>query len=383
VFLAAAAVTALEWALSGDSWRRWWITGVIVGIAMACQSSFSIFLAGCLGLLWLKFRASPRAVLRPLAAMVCGAALAVSPIVARNVAVGAPPLSWNGVGVWTFVWLNTPSEDPRLGITAPSFPDHVRVLSASDAQPIPALLATLREHTPATLARLVLLKFQKTWSWYEEADNVSFYFSRFYSSVLRYAPVTNTLISPLLLVGLALFIKQWKRLAPFYLLAADGILVMLVSFPTGRYRALYFAGLIPLAAAVVVQVLEWISSRQFRKALTLACALLAVSLWTSLPLPPSHPLIRASYYWAPLTSYWAPRQDAAEKKQDWREATRTLEQFLQSEPQDFGPLGDPELIRAFASGHATLGSELQQAGEPARASLEFARARRLAALLPN
>ena len=380
-FLAATAVAALEWALSGDSWRRWWITGATIGIAMACQVTFGVFLAGCLGLLWLRFRASPRAVLRPAAAIVCGAALAVSPIVARNLAVGAPPLGWTGAGVWTFVRCNTPSVDPRMGNATPSFPDHVRVLGASDAKAIPALFATLREHTPATLARLLLLKFQGTWNWYEDGDNVNFYFSRFYSSVLRYAPVTNTLISPLLLVGLALSIKQCKRLAPLYLLAANAIFVMLVTFPTDRYRAAYFAVLIPLGAAVVVQALEWISSRQFRKAIVLASTLLVVFLWTSLPLPPSRPLIPRSYYLAPLSYYWMPLHDAAVKKQDWREAARIWEQFLRSEPEDFGPAGDQQLIRTFATSHARLSGELQKAGEPARASLEFARANELAALL--
>jgi len=382
-FLAATAVAALEWALSGGSWRRWAITGAAVGIAMACQSTFSVFIAGSLGLLWLRFRASPRAVLRPAAALVCGAALAVSPIVARNIAVGASPLGWTGAGVWTFVRFNTPSADPRMGAVLPSFPDHVRVLGASDAKAIPAVLATLREHTPASLARLILLKFQKTWNWYEEGDNVSFYFSRLYSQVLRYAPVTNTLVSPLLLVGLALSIKQWKRLAPLYLLAANGILVLLVTFPTGRYRAAYFAVLIPLGAAVVVQALEWISSRQFRKALVLVSALLVAFLWTSLPLPPSHPLIPSAYYFAPFGYYWRPLHDAATEKQDWPEAARVMEQFLRSEPENFGADDDPQLIRFFAVAHATLGNELQKAGEPARASLEFARADRLGALLPN
>ena len=380
-FLAAAAVAALEWALAGDSWRRWGIAGAAVGIAMACQSTFSVFLAGCLGLLWLRFRASPRAVLRPAAAILCGAALAVSPIVARNLAVGAPPLGWNGAGVWTFVRFNTPSEDPRLGPVLPVFPDHLRVLAASDAKAIPAVLATLREHTPASLAELILLKFQKTWNWYEEGDNVNFYFSRIYSSVLRYAPVTNTLISPLLLVGLAIFIKQWKRLAPLYLLAANGILVMLAAFPTDRYRAAYFAVLIPLGAAVVVRALEWIASRQFRKALVLSLALAVVFLWTSLPLPASQALIPSSYYWAPLSYYWKPLHDAAVDKRDWRGAARIWEQFLRSEPEDFGAVDNPQLIRTFAAVHATLGSELQKAGEPVRAALEFARAKQLGALL--
>ncbi len=382
-FLAATVVVALEWALAGGSWRRWWITGAAVGIAMACQITFSVFLAGCLGLLWLRFRASPRAVLRPAAAIVCGAALAVSPIVARNVAVGAPPLGWNGASVWTFVRFNTPSEDPRMGPVLPVFPDHLRVLGASDAKAIPALLATLREHTPASLVELVLLKFQNTWNWYEEGDNVNFYFSRIYSSVLRYAPVTNTLISPLLLVGLALSIKQWKRLAPLYLLAANGILVLLVSFPTDRYRAPYFAVLIPFGAAAVVQGLGWISSHQFTKALTLAFALLLVFLWTSLPLPMSRVLIPSSYYWAPFSYYWKPRHDAAVDKQDWRGAVRIWEQFLRSEPEDFAGIDNPRLIGTFAAVHATMGSELEKAGEPGRASFEFARSNRLRALLPR
>ena len=382
-FLAASAVAALEWALSGDSWRRWGIAGVAVGIAMACQSTFSVFLAGCLALLWLKYRASPRALLRPAAAILCGAALAVSPIVARNIAVGTPPFAWNGAAVWTFVRFNTPSEDPSMGAALPTAPDHIRVLGASDAKAVPAILATLREHTPGSLAWLLLLKFQKTWNWYEEGDNVSFYYSRIYSAVLRYAPVTNTLIAPLLLVGLGLFIKQWKRLAPLYLLAANGILVMLATLPTGRYRAAYFAVLIPLCAAVAVRALEWISSRQFKKATTLAGALAVVFLWTSLPLPASRPLISSDYYFAPFGYYWRPQHDAAIARQDWRGAARVLEQFLQSEPQQFSDADDPQLVRFFAMSHLTLGNELQKAGDPARASLEFARAKELGAPVPQ
>ncbi len=379
-FLAAAVVVALEWARAGDSWRRWGATGAAVGVAMACQSTFSIFLAGCLGLVWLKFRASPRAMLRPAAALVCGAALAVSPIVVRNLAVGAPPLSWVGAGVWTFVRFNTPSADPRIGVLTPSYADHVRVLGASDAQAIPALVATLREHTPGSLAKLVLRKFQKMWSWYEEPDNVDFYYSRIYSGVLRYAPVTNTVISPLLLVGLVLFLKRWKELAPLYLLAANGVLVMMVAFPTGRYRAAYFAVLIPVAAAVVARALEWIAAREFRKALLLGGALVPVFVWTSLPLPASRPLIRNSYYLAPLAYYWKPLHDAALKRQDWREAARIVGQFLQSEPEHFDTAEGRQLIGTFASAHATMAEDLQKSGDAAGAALEVTRANALGAL---
>ncbi len=383
-FLAAVMVTSLAWSLSGESWRRWWITGVAVGIAMTCQSTFIVFLAGCLGLLWMRFRASAGTALRLGAVTLLGAALAVSPIIARNVSVGAPPFTWAGAGVWTFVRFNTPSADPRIGTVAPTFPDHIRILSESDAKALPALRATLREHTPASLARLVLLKFQKIWSWYEEGDNVDFYYSRIFSSVLRYAPVTNTLISPLLLVGLALALKQWRCCAPLYLLAANGILVMLLTYPTGRYRAAYFAVLIPLAGAVVAQALTWISSRQFKKTVILASALLVVSLWTSLPLPASHPLIRTASYAAPYAYYWRPLMDDAMRRQDWREASRIVGQWIRSEPPDIGTGSvDPRLIRMFAAAHRMLGEDLQKAGDPASAFREFARANELGGLLPH
>jgi hypothetical protein len=382
-FLAAVVVTSLGWSLASESWRRWWITGAAVGIAITCQSTFIVFLAGCLGLLWVRFRGSTGVMLRLGAVTLCGAALAVSPIVARNIVVGVPPFSWAGAGVWTFVRFNTPSADPRMGPVLPDFPDHIRILGESDAKAVPAVLATLREHTPTSLARLLLLKFQAIWRWYEEGDNVSFYYYRIYSPVLRYAPVTNTLISPLLFIGLALALKQWKRHAPLYLLAANGIFVMLLTYPTGRYRAAYFAVLIPLAGAVVAEVLTWISSRQVKKLFILAPAMLVLSIWTSLPLPASRPLIRTAYYLAPYTYYWSPLMEAAVRRADWPEASRIVDQGIRSEPPDLGTGSDPELIQTFASAHAMLSEYLGKSGDPAAASRELARGYEILRLLPH
>jgi hypothetical protein len=43
------------------------------------------------------------------------------------------------------------------------------------------------------------------------------------------------------------------------------------------------------------------------------------------------------------------------------------------------PADDPQLVRFFAMSHLTLGNELQKAGDPARASMEFASAKELGA----
>lgn len=83
----------------------------------------------------------------------------------------------------------------------------------------------------------------------------------------------------------------------------------------------------------------------------------------------------SDYYLAPFAYYWRPLHDAAGLRQGWREAARVLEQLLRSEPEDFGDAGDPQLVPFLAVAHLTPVNEWQKAGEPARAAVEFARAK--------
>jgi hypothetical protein len=380
-FLAAVVVVLLEWSRAGEDQRRWAVFGFAVGIAMACQSTFLAFLIGSAALAWFANRTNPKRALQSVLMIIVGVSLAVCPIIVRNIAVGAPTFGWAGAGVWTFVRFNTPSADPLLGAVAPTNPDHIRVLTTTDAVAAPAVLATIREHTPRTLARLEWLKFSKVWHWFEEPDNVDFYYSQLWSKALRLSPVTNSLIAPLLLVAIFVFIKEWWRLAPLYLLAANGILSLMVTYPTGRYRVQYFAVLIPLVAGVLVKLWDWVRAQEYSKLSVIGVVLAAVIWWTWAPIPRGRPLIRDTYYIAPIWYYWRPLRDAAVQRGDWREAARLVSQAAESEPPNLVARGESQLVQVYIGVHVTLASDLEKAGDTAGAASELQHAEQLAATL--
>jgi hypothetical protein len=102
------------------------------------------------------------------------------------------------------------------------------------------------------------------------------------------------------------------------------------------------------------------ASRQLRKALVLASALLAVFLWTSLPLPASHPPIPSACYLAPYSYYWRPLHEAATQRQDWREAARILEQFLRAAPEEFGAADESASDPPSRSGSRDTGQRIAE-----------------------
>ena len=98
---------------------------------------------------------------------------------------------------------------------------------------------------------------------------------------------------------------------------------------------------------------------------------------------PARPLIRPSYYLAPIEYYWGPLVDSAVRRSDWREASRILDQLLQSEPPDLGAQRGPQLIETFAFVHQAQSQYLGRAGDTAGASRELARAHQLLGLTPH
>src|SRR5439155_1608802 len=86
--------------------RRWLVAGALFALALLARESTLLF--GPLIGLWIvqRFRAEPRILRRAALALVAGAALGFAPLVARNLAVGAPPLSFSTRALDTFVYGN-------------------------------------------------------------------------------------------------------------------------------------------------------------------------------------------------------------------------------------------------------------------------------------
>ncbi len=386
VFLSMALVFLVERALHGSSgWRDYFVTGILFGAAILCQTSMALFFFGCVGLLAWHGRKQPLAA-SGLLWVALGAVLAVSPAVLRNLAVAAPPLSLVGNGAEVFALGNDVSADPDRGPVL-DVPRMEQILDATGAKLLPVALMSIRSHgTVGSYARLLWKKFAKFWRWYEEPDNQNFYYFQLHSRVLRWAPFTNYLLAPFMLLGLLIGLQDFRRLAPLYILIAGGMLLMLVVPAIARYRVQYLAAMIPLAAAAMVRAAEWIQLRRYSRLAGLIAALLVVFLWTSRPLPASRPAIRATDYVAPYFYYWAPLHNSAVDVGDAQRAAQIYSDSLRSEPQSVSELGpqrpsrtdeDIVLARWYAQVHAALAQDFLNSGDRANAEQQSRRAAEL------
>ena len=168
--------------------------------------------------------------LRAAAGFSAGLLLALAPLVARNVAVGAPPLAFDTRPLVGLPWANARGAD---GSVRPS-PLLMEVLRASGGSTLRAgvlSLATWRDD-PAGFVSLVARKLASAFNAAEVPDNASFYFFRDRLPWLSRLPLFPCLVGTGI-AGLALAARKglFRK--------GEGVLVL-------------FSGLVPLAACVMV-----------------------------------------------------------------------------------------------------------------------------------
>ena len=117
VFAGLGVVVACATGRSPEgSWAWFVLLGVSLGLACLLKSSL-VLLGGAVALaLALHFAGRWREMLVPAAATLAGFAAAMTPLAARNIAVGAPPLALAGSGGLTFLISNDVTYDPANGI---------------------------------------------------------------------------------------------------------------------------------------------------------------------------------------------------------------------------------------------------------------------------
>jgi hypothetical protein len=283
-FTGLALVWVILWAERAVSPRRWLATGLAFGAAILVKTVFLLPLPGLLGLMAHRHWRMRTPMLWPGAALVLGVLLAFAPLVARNLAVGAPPLALSSVNATAFAMSNGKHYEPRLNRI--DLKEIARIMGASNGRFAPAVIETMRTHeTPVDYAKLAWGKLDALWHGYEMPNNVSFYYHRLYSRTLRLLPVTFYLISPLALVGLALLRGRFEPSLPLLLLIGSHVLVGLAALSQSRYRMPLVAALLPVAAWALVRIFELLRNRRLVRAATAVVAALLLGLWTSRPLP--------------------------------------------------------------------------------------------------
>jgi tetratricopeptide (TPR) repeat protein len=284
-FLGLLAVGVLFLARERGSWPWWLAAGFAAGAAVLGKSTFVLFFAGALFLLVLEKRKATGSLWRTLPACVIGFGIALSPAVARNIAVGVSPLALSSVNAQTFIQANTSSFDPARcnWLDIDSF---LPVMAKSEGSFGPTVAETLKTHESVPAFGLLLLKkFLALWHWLELPNNSSFYFYRLNAGILRILPFTFLLVGPLALVGLVLALPRAGAVAPLYLLVLTHLVPLVLTFSLSRYRVPLAGALLPFAALTVVRLVEWLERRtapDVAKAGLTAAGLAVISLFVTM-----------------------------------------------------------------------------------------------------
>lgn len=376
-------------AMDRRRWAGWLALGAATGAAVLLRSHFLAYLAGAALAIVLTHRKDLRALAASLGALAAGYLLAMTPLIARNLAVGAPAMTSTTAGGFIFIGANSPMYSGR-GFY-PNTAAIAYIMPKTGGALLPTMLETLRLHPdPFTFAGLMWRKFDSAWQWYEIPSNSCFDYYRLHSSVLAGMPVTFAAVAPLALVGLVVGWGRFRDRWPLYLLVAVSFLVLMLFHGMSRYRRPLEAAAIPLSAWAIVWTTRalW-EGRRWRAAGALA-GLALLGLWTCRPLPQGTTRIRAADFAVAYTIYYDPLLEQAAARGRWAQAAAIMEESLQYQlPLTSAPAGaalplssqQKNVVDVIAQAQSRCAQFCRQAGQ-AEAALEHeARAKQLARLL--
>ena len=253
--------------------RRALALGLVAGVAILVNEGFTLL--PLLLLPCLPASGGVRRWLRLAAAALLGTLLALVPLVARNLAVGAPPLSLMVNASSGFAIHNAATSNPLFYDSRPA--GLAELLQRSDGGLAATAIACARSFDgPLDLMRFYFTKAVGLVVPFENPDNVNFYYARRLSPALRLLP-TYTLLFPLAAVGLFLARRRW-RAALAWLPAVAALLVsLLVTIALSRYRAPLAVLLMPFAGLAVAELVAAVRERHWRGAVALGAAALTVA----------------------------------------------------------------------------------------------------------
>jgi 4-amino-4-deoxy-L-arabinose transferase-like glycosyltransferase len=338
-FLGLLTIAAIAWACRprNTPWRGWLAAGGAAGLAFLAQSSlFPLVIVGNLVAL-LHHRDIPITTGQrsgQAALFLAGFTLMLTPVVIRNVIVGAPPLSLSSVGVVTFIATNGPQQHADFSFNAG--PDLLRILPRTYHDKWAAIRATLALHDGVgSYFTLLGRKLAVAWHHTEKPNNASFIRYRWDAWILYLLPITFGITGPLGVVGLVLGLGKRHRGIIFALLAGlalIGFASAIGAAPHGRYRAPLMAWLAPAAGLAIVSIARAAITRKWTTfGLTFAACALLIAI-AHRPAPPGVQGIRLVDYLTPLETWYIPQANAAATAQHWSRAQSLLEKSCRHLP---------------------------------------------------
>jgi 4-amino-4-deoxy-L-arabinose transferase-like glycosyltransferase len=378
------AVASTMLALERPSRRRLLWLGLVSGVSFLVQATAILFALGAAALLVLRLRREPRRAAAAVGLVTLAFLLTVSPLIARNVAVGARPLSLPANGTVTFIHQNAVDSEPASGFMYSHYASDI--MSRSGGRFWPAAVATVRTHPSlgswlALCARRVLA----FWSWYEIPNNANYYYFCLFARAVCAVAVTFASIGPLAAVGVILALRRGWVCVPALVYAGSGLLTSALVMTLSRLRLPYACALIPFAAFTIVSLLRWVGARRYLPALATAAAVAIAAVVLLRPQPATGSTVWAADYGTgnEIVVRLAQQKAAAD---DYAGAIRKVEDQLKTEPETLRLLEpgaapsrisilDAEIAGSFAAVHELAADLYAARQDRTRAEAQARRAR--------
>jgi 4-amino-4-deoxy-L-arabinose transferase-like glycosyltransferase len=355
---------------------RWMWVGVLLGLCLALKAHFLLMVFASVGLLVAQYWKRWGRLGWCGGALLAGLLVGFSPVVVRNVVVGAPPFVTASSGPPTFLISNAQGASQSSWDTRHA----ARILGETGGALVPTVIATLKTHpTVSSYLRLLGQKALATWYWYEEPNNANFHYAQLHSSVLRALPISFGMIGPLALVGLVLALRrsatQWplpyRRPAPLYFLVLTNLIVLHVFFVFARFRVPLAAALTPFAAFAVARLICFVLSRRWKPAAAIVAVSAALGLYTLAPAVANQPTTRLVDVAVAYRVYYDVRLQSALTSGDLGAAAAVLGESLRHQPAEVLALGsarpatsreEAELAAFYAEIYRRYAVILEEAG---------------------
>ena len=289
--LACVAVTTLAvliTALRRPGERRWlFVAGLLFGGGLLLKSTTLLFsiAAGAL-------------VVRRLGGgwvLTAGALVALLPLLARNLAVGASPFALAGSGPHAFLYYNAADYDAFGGAATSAFAP--RIMAVTDGRWLPVVRETIATHRSfSRWLALLAEKLAAAWHWLEVPDNASYYYWRLEAPWAARLAVEFWLIVPLAVVGALAGARRGPAVGLIILMVATTVVANVIFYSSSRLRLPMALAMTPLAGLGIVELVRAVAAGRWRRAAILAMTCAATAAVVLRPAPAGHSGIRVADY---------------------------------------------------------------------------------------
>jgi Dolichyl-phosphate-mannose-protein mannosyltransferase len=262
VLVSLLATRELARLREGASSRTAVLLGMFVGLSLLFNEGFlTVPPLVLLAVPLLLPRGAPR--LRTVGLVLLAMAVTLAPVVARNLAVGAPAFKLAVTGSTVYAVFNSASSSPYFfEARAAAF---VPILAESGNSLGRAVLACLRSFpSAADVVTFYLHKASGLAIPFENPDNANFYYAALTDPVLAVLPAYGVLF-PLALTGLLVGLRRGRSLIPLLPYAASLLVSILVAIPLSRYRVTLAVFFMPPAGLALAAGLEALRRRSYAR----------------------------------------------------------------------------------------------------------------------